>query len=130
MANEFVLDSSAVIALLAGESGKEMVKARTKGAAISTVNIAEIADHAFRHGGTRSGLERSVRELPLLVVEPDFDLALDAAALLLLTRAAGLSLADRFCLALAKRLDRTALTGDRAWSQVAERIGVRVELIR
>lgn len=51
-----------------------------------------------------------------------------AAVLRAPTRAAGLSLADRCCLALAKRLRATAVTADRAWTRSDH--GVPVELIR
>ncbi len=47
-----------------------------------------------------------------------------------LTRSAGLSLADRLCLALACRLKAKALTADRAWTLVAEPLGLDVVLIR
>ncbi|WP_448377386.1 PIN domain-containing protein [Fervidobacterium sp.] len=43
------------------------------------------------------------------------------------TRALGLSLGDRACLATAARLGITALTTDRAWKAVPE---ARVEIIR
>ena len=45
-------------------------------------------------------------------VAPD---ATEAARLRPLTRSAGLSLADRACLALTRRLAGEALTADRAW---------------
>ena len=44
------------------------------------------------------------------------------------TRAAGLSLADRTCLALARRLALPVLTADRSWSDLE--LGVDVRLIR
>lgn len=44
------------------------------------------------------------------------------------TRALGLSLADRACLALAHRAGRPALTADRSWSDLD--LGVDVTLIR
>jgi PIN domain nuclease of toxin-antitoxin system len=47
-----------------------------------------------------------------------------------LTRPAGLSLADRVCLALARRLGLRAMTADRAWRSVSAAIGVEIELIR
>jgi ribonuclease VapC len=47
-----------------------------------------------------------------------------------LTRSAGLSLADRLCLALARRLKAKVLTADRAWTLVAEPLGLDVGLIR
>jgi PIN domain nuclease of toxin-antitoxin system len=45
-----------------------------------------------------------------------------------LTKASGLSLADRACLALAKRLDIPALTADRDWADL--NLGIAVQLIR
>ena len=47
-----------------------------------------------------------------------------------LTDRIGLSLGDRFCLALARRTGLAALTADRAWSEVAEALGIAVTLIR
>lgn len=44
------------------------------------------------------------------------------------TRSAGLSLADRACLALAKTMELPAITADRAWADLA--VGVEVDLIR
>lgn len=127
---EVALDASAVIALIWDEPGGDVVEAQIEGAAISAVNLAEVADYLVRKGGSRDRIERAIRRLPMEVMEADFDLALDASMLLPLTRQSGLSLGDRFCLALAKRLDRTALTSDRAWSRIADAIGVRIELIR
>ena len=46
------------------------------------------------------------------------------------TRPAGLSLGDRACLVLAKRLGAKAMTTDRAWTRIAEAVGVEVEVIR
>jgi PIN domain nuclease of toxin-antitoxin system len=40
----------------------------------------------------------------------------------------GLSLADRACLALGKRLDAPVITADRVWAQLS--IGVEIALIR
>ena len=46
------------------------------------------------------------------------------------TRELGLSLGDRACLALARGLQATAVTADRAWAELAEATGVRIEVIR
>jgi PIN domain nuclease of toxin-antitoxin system len=46
------------------------------------------------------------------------------------TAEAGLSLGDRFCLALALREGLPAWTADRQWRTVAEAIGVEIVLIR
>jgi PIN domain nuclease of toxin-antitoxin system len=68
--------------------------------------------------------------LPISLVPFDQELAYQVGVLLPLTRATGLSLGDRACLALARRLDVPALTADRAWQAIASQIGVRVEPIR
>lgn len=48
--------------------------------------------------------------------------AIDVARPRPLTRDAGLSLGDRACLALARRLDAPVLTADTAWQGVAHRV--------
>ena len=97
---------------------------------MTAVNIAEVVDHYARRGALRADAERRIGRLNLLIVDADLVLAFDAAMLLPITRSAGLSLGDRFCLALAKRLDRPVLTADRAWPTIADAVGVRVQLIR
>ena len=51
-----------------------------------------------------------------------------AGELVLTTRRAGLSLADRACLALATRLGVPAVTADRAWLELD--VGVEIVCIR
>ena len=125
-----VLDSSALIALIWGEPGGDKVNPRVDGALISAVNLTEVGDYFLRHGGSLSGLDKALRELPIKVVPAETEAALAASDLYILTRAAGLSLGDRFCLALGRRLGRPVLTADRAWGRIADAVGVRVELIR
>ena len=70
-----------------------------------------------------SGLQIDVRA-------HDWDAALAAGFLRPATRAGGLSLGDRACLALALALGVPAVTADRSWSSVAEAVGVEVAAIR
>ena len=129
--DKVVLDSSAVVALLYDEPGSAVVQARLRGAAICTVNLAEVGDFLVRSSaGRREDMERAIAALDLLVYDPDAALALDVSELLPLTRSVGLSLGDRFCLALAKRMERPVLTGDHIWREIADKVGVQVELIR
>ena len=58
------------------------------------------------------------------------ELALDAGFLRGLTDRAGLSLGDRFCLAVARRLACPVLTADRTWQQIASDAEVEGRLIR
>jgi ribonuclease VapC len=127
---EAVLDASAVIALLFQEPGHDEVESQLAGAAISTVNVAEVADFLMRQGMSRDAAERAIRALELDMVAADEESAYAASDLYLPTRSAGLSLADRFCLALAKRLGRFALSADRAWTKVPGDVSVTMKLIR
>jgi len=62
-------------------------------------------------------------------IEPfDMEQAYQAGMLRLPTKAAGLSLGDRACLALAKKLEAKVLTGDRKWKLLA--LGIDIEAIR
>ncbi|MBB4661282.1 PIN domain nuclease of toxin-antitoxin system [Conexibacter arvalis] len=64
-----------------------------------------------------------------IVVEPLTTAdAAEIARLRPLTKAAGLSLGDRACVALARRLRRPALTADRAWTGLD--LGVELRQIR
>lgn len=82
----------------------------------------------------RNGIAREqVLDVPAPPVEhvaPDAALAHDIGMLVPATRAAGLSLGDRACLALARRLGVPALTAERRWAEVAGVAGVEVRLIR
>jgi PIN domain nuclease of toxin-antitoxin system len=83
-----------------------------------------------RNGGRDVEIRAVLDPLPISLVPFDHELAYQAGVLLPATRAAGLSLADRACLALARRLDVPTLTADRAWQAIAAQARVRVELIR
>ncbi len=125
-----VLDASAVLALLQAEPGADRVEAVLADAAIGVFNQAEVIGHFVRLGAPIAEIRAMLRALPLRVVEADEALAWDAAALRSVTASAGLSLGDRFCLALAKRLQQPAYTADRAWQSVAADCGVDVVLVR
>jgi PIN domain nuclease of toxin-antitoxin system len=56
--------------------------------------------------------------------------AWEAGGLHAATVATGLSLGDRFCLALAKRLGAAAYTADKAWKNVAGDAGATVVVVR
>lgn len=129
-----VLDASALLAHLRDEPGADVVaEAIASGAAISTVNLAEVFSRAADRGDDPAKLAAELIQSGLLdgaiTVEPFTAAdAIDAARLRPLTRDAGLSLGDRACLALARRLDAPALTADTDWQGVAH--GVELHPIR
>ena len=126
----FVLDASAVLALLLGEPGADRVKAGLDGSVMTTVNMAEVVSHYAKLGVARSDIEALLRPLPIRLAPVDAALSYDAGMLRPITLDGGLSLGDRYCLARAKRGGSPALTVERRWPAIAEAAGVAVEVIR
>ena len=125
-----VLDASAVIALLKGERGGSKVAGVVANAAVGVLNQAEVVSHFVHLGASIEDVRAMLGALPYTVVAADESLGWDAGVLRAVTSSAGLSLGDRFCLALAKRLGVPAYTADRAWKDVAVASGVKVVAIR
>lgn len=125
-----VLDASALLALLLGEAGADKVRPELPDALMCTVNLSEVVGHYARNGAGEADIRQVIGPLPFERVPFDGDLAFMCGLMLPVGQSAGLSLGDRACLALAKRLNLRALTADRSWSSVGERIGVSVELVR
>lgn len=131
-----VLDASAILAYLGNETGADLVAdAIAGGASISTVNLAEALSTLATRGKDPAAVVVELSERGLLdgaiAVEPfTTDDATEAARLRPLTRSAGLSLADRACLAVARRLATTVLTADRAWSDPDLDLDLDVQTIR
>ncbi|MDQ2758870.1 MAG: type II toxin-antitoxin system VapC family toxin [Actinomycetota bacterium] len=127
-----MLDASALLALVHDEPGAEpVVEAIAIRAAIGIVNLAEVlsklADAGKDPGEARRELLDAADAQQALVVEPLTEAdCVEVARLRSMTRALGLSLADRACLALAKRLAVPVLTADRTWTQADLEVAVRL----
>ena len=124
------LDASALLAMLLGEPGGEKVKASLDGALLCAVNLAEIVSHYAKLGASRSDIEAMLRPLPIRVVPVDAALSYEAGMLRPLTLPGGLSLGDRYCLALAKREGVPALTAERRWPDIAAAADVAIDPVR
>ena len=123
-----VLDASALIAVFNREPGWQRVASPLSGFAISTVNWSEVLQKRVQAGLSTENLQQALWGLGVTVEPFTSEDAEKTAALWFRTKDAGLSLADRACLALAIRLQLPVLTADRAWRNLD--IGVRIELIR
>lgn len=125
-----VLDASALLALLLDEPGASVVAEALIEARMSSVNYAEVVSHFIHLGMPATEVEAMLRPLPFAIIDADQALATSAGQLRAVTATAGLSLGDRFCLALARRDCLPALTADRQWQSIAEAAGVEVSVIR
>jgi PIN domain nuclease of toxin-antitoxin system len=132
--SQILLDASAFLAYLGDEPGAEVVgDAVATGSAISTVNLAEVLSTLTAHDVEPISFLQELSDRHLLggaiKVEPFTAAdAAETARLRPLTRTAGLSLGDRACLAVARRLNTNVLTADGAWSTLD--IGIDVVVIR
>ena len=125
-----VLDASALIALLKNEPGAEQVDhfLMARDCVMSSVNLAEFVTKLVREGGNAPKALEIVSDLPLTVIPYGTEDAAETGELVFHTRHLGLSLGDRACLALAKKLNALAVTTDRPWLQLD--IGVKIECVR
>ena len=123
-----VLDASALIALLWEEPGAEAVEPLLGRAVVSAVNWAEVLQRYRAHAVDTGAKRESVEALGIEIADFTAEDGEVAAELWQPTRKVGLSLADRGCLALARRLRLAAYTADRNWRKVDA--GVEVVLIR
>lgn len=123
-----MLDASALLALLQAEPGADAVGELMPSAAISAVNWCEVFGKLRAVGIDGDALVAGVAETGLEIVAFAADDARLAGELYRSTRDAGLSLADRACLALATVRDVPAVTADRTWADLD--VGVEVRCIR
>lgn len=121
-----VLDSSAVLAWLRDEPGANVVHPLLPVAIMSAANWSETWQKMDQHGADASQATSRLRTLGVRVEPLTEADAVTAANLWTHTRAAGLSLADRCCLALAARLNLPTVTADTAWAELDIDIPVRV----
>ena len=125
--SEVVLDSSAVLALLANEAGTDVVEAALPGALLSTVNLAEIVAKLCERGMPAEEATSLIHAIGVEVAEFDAEQATRSGALRTAIRRAGLSLGDRACLALAQIRKLPVLTADTTWGQLSD---LDIRLIR
>jgi PIN domain nuclease of toxin-antitoxin system len=127
---DFVLDASALLALLHKESGAGRVAEVLPGALLGMVNCAEVVTKLADLGMPAGDAREAIISLGVRIAPFTEEQAVLTGGLRPITRSAGLSLGDRACLALGKVMDGTILTAERSWAQFAAAAEVRVELIR
>jgi ribonuclease VapC len=127
--SKYVLDASALLALLKREAGSDQVStAIADGAAIGAVNLSEVVAKLTEAGMPEPVIHQALDPLGLDVHSCDERLAHEAGSLRAATKQLGLSLGDRCCVALARALNLPLLTSDRAWGNLD--IGIAVRVIR
>jgi PIN domain nuclease of toxin-antitoxin system len=99
-------------------------------AVMSAVNVSEVATKAIEHGATVEQTLGVLDSLKMHILPFDGDDAYLAASLRPLTAPAGLSLGDRCCLALGKRLGAPIYTADGGWRGLEDTVKLELVFIR
>ena len=126
--SEAVLDASALLALVNQEPGHGEVARTIPDAAISAVNLSEVAAKLAESGMPEEFIREALEGLAIDVHDFGRELAFQTAMLRPPTKHKGLSLADRACLALGQQLNLPVITADRVWKELD--LEVEVKLVR
>ena len=114
-----VLDASAVLAAILEEPGADVVvEALRSGAAMSTVNVGEVAARLHQDGWSDSEVALVFDSLGIEALPFDLAAALMSGRLRPVTSRLGLGLGDRACLAAGRIEGCPVLTSDRSWQEL------------
>lgn len=125
----FVIDASALLALLQAETGADLVEDALADGSISAANLSEVAAKLVQHGVPAPEMTALLQSFDLDVIPVDETIALEAGRLYTAGKEYGLSLGDRLCLATGIVFARPVLTADQAWGKLSES-GLEVTLLR
>ena len=127
--SKVVLDASAILAFIQGESGSEKLTPEIlSNSTCSAVNLAEVHGKLVSRGWSLDEAWEDAFSPSQEVVPFDSPQARLAGDLITYTRTLGLSLSDRACLALALTLKAPLYTTEQAWKKL--KLDVSVHVIR
>ncbi len=94
----------------------------------TTVNLSEVVAKLCEAGMPEKAIYQALQPLGIKIVPFDENQAYQAGLLRASTQNFGISLGDRACLSLAKKLGVDALTADKAWAELS--LGTTIKVIR
>jgi PIN domain nuclease of toxin-antitoxin system len=124
---KYLLDASALLALLRVERGAEVVEGLFHECAINSANLAEVFTKLIQLGWTAESVREHVVRLKIPVLPITQAEANASADLAPLAWQKGISLGDRLCLATCITHNLIALTAESRWPDDA---GVSIQRIR
>ena len=133
MSASIILDASAVLAWLNGEPGADAIDTLLRAGApclVPAANHAEIIAKALDRGVAPDAAVEIVASIGYTVIDTSAEDGAAAGWMRPVTRAHGLSLGDRLCLAAAQRLKAQVHTADREWLAVADALQLDICCIR
>jgi ribonuclease VapC len=126
----FILDASAVLAVVLAEKGADYVLQHMSETHLGTVNLSEATAKLMEYGVSAKNARDQISRLDSEIHDFDPNLAERTAILRSLTKNFGLSLGDRACLSLGQSLNLPILTSDRRMCESGAILGFDIRLIR
>jgi len=123
-----VLDASVLLAHISGERRSDPVPYIAADALMSAVNLAEVFSKLVERNVTPDQADSIIYRYGFDVVSFDEGLARRTGVLRPVTKALGLSLGDRACLALAQRERLPVFTTDKNWTKLS--VGIEIRVVR
>ncbi len=120
-----VFDCSALLAMAFAEPGQASAREKLPGGCVSVVNVGETIGKMVRKGMSLDEATSTMKDFGLDWIAPDGSQAIRVAELAVVN---DLSLADRFCIALAEARNEPLVTADQDWSPLT--LSVPLEFIR
>ena len=124
----YVLDSSALLAVVNQEPGAAEVIKILDYSVVSSVNFCEVIGKLVLNGIAADQAATTLNEMMITIAAFDENIAFIAASISPQTQTYGLSLGDRACLATAQHLDMDVLTADRIWAKL--KMPIKIKVIR
>ena len=126
----FTLDASAILAVLLDEPGGDYVYTQLNDSQISVINLSEVYATLLDGGMTFEQAQAIVDPLPFRIRTFRDGHAWKTAQLRPVTKAFGLSLGDRACIAQAMLNELPILTADRRMESAKSVLNLDIRLIR
>jgi PIN domain nuclease of toxin-antitoxin system len=115
---QYLLDASALLAIILNESGSDRVQEVFDNSRIHAINLAEVAKKLFQKGMPAEEVHEVLLALELEVIEDvNPRHAIFIGELLAANRRTGLALGDVVCLTTAALMGNKAVTADRRWAE-------------
>ncbi len=125
-----VLDASAILVLILGEKGEDVVSQHMTGANVSTVNLCEVITKLVDYNLSPAAAWDQIERLDMDIRDFQIEQAQLAARLRPHTKSFGLSLGDRACMALGQSMKVPVLTSDQRMKDAGDMVNIDVMLIR
>jgi ribonuclease VapC len=118
MRNKVLFDASALLALIRKERGYEQLEPLLACSCISAVNLTEVVSVLVRVGIPEIEIKEIVNEIIPEVLAFDHQVGILAGSLIKNTKALGLTLGDRACIATGIIHNMLVYTADQVWKDL------------